>query len=1000
MTPEGARPDMPPSLDDDLLKLLAQFDRAWQAGAGPRIEEFLTRASAGTPRRELLEELVKVDVEYRWRQPGGHNPAERPRLEEYVRRFPELGRLDRLPAALIEEEYRVRQRWGDRPGHAEYAARFPGRGALRESLARVDAEVAAELRTRETSATGPRLATAGSAILLAEPIVSAPTVPELLQLIRQGGFLSDSKLNELVLADVQGRFPEPSVLAQELQAHHGFTPYQLGELLSGRGQNLMVGPYLLMERLGEGGAGQVFKARHQKMNRIVALKLIRKELLTDADVVGRFYREIQVLSRLDHPNVVHAFDAGPAGPTHFLAMEFVEGTDLGKLVKQGGPLPVLQACAHIRQAALGLQHAYERGLVHRDIKPHNLIMSVRDGLIKVADLGLARLPRAMNEEAAAVLTGVARTTGTLTPENAAMIGTLDYLAPEQALDFHKADIRADIYSLGCTFYYLLTSQSPVAGGTLAEKLLRHQQAEPPPVEQFRKDVPAGLAAVLAKMLAKRPEDRYQTPAEVATALASLLKMPSSPLDCAVAMPSVSAAPTEVLPTASLPADLGRRSRPAIPKPGLFFAASGAVLLLGVISLALLWRGQGGTPSAGSPPSEKDAQAVVERFVRQLEGGQLTADQLPKELSALREKYVGIEEPLRQQLLAARLRCLGKPQALRVGEALMRLPSPLDRLDQKKNDWLAVLDQEGPEVAKDRLEQLGPNPFGLDFSPDGKILAVTGTDNTVRLWNLDGPKPQKGHLLKGHTDWVHAVAFSPDGQKLATGSRDKTVRLWDAATGKELARLEDRAEVRVVAITSDGKTLASGGFAGDGARLWDLTREKPQPIQITNSYVVGALTFAPDRRTIAVGGSYYVQFWDTKNPAGGSPLTDIRLDKDPRTHSSSLAYSPDGKMLCVGFWSDGWGVWDMTGKAPKKLLTPIAHNVLARAAFTPNGNTVVSSYIDGKVMVTDTNGNWETEPVPLPPGCESIHSFALASDGRHVALGDNKRKVYILRLPSQ
>ena len=123
----------------------------------------------------------------------------------------------------------------------------------------------------------------------------------------------------------------------------------------------------------------MFKARHQKMNRLVALKVIRKELLTDAEVVGRFYREIQILSQLDHPNIVHAYDAGPAGATHFLAMEFVEGTDLGKLVKQGGPLPVQQAWEYIRQAALGLQHAHERGLVHRDIKPHNLIMSIREG---------------------------------------------------------------------------------------------------------------------------------------------------------------------------------------------------------------------------------------------------------------------------------------------------------------------------------------------------------------------------------------------------------------------------------------------------------------------------------------------------------------------------------------------------------------------------------------------------------------------------------------------
>src|SRR5262249_4434703 len=205
----------------------------------------------------------------------------------------------------------------------------------------------------------------------------------------------------------------------------------------------------------------------------------------------------------------------PSG--HYLAMEFIEGTDLGRLVKQNGPMPVNQACEYIRQAACGLAHAHERDLVHRDIKPHNLIMSVRDGLIKVADLGLARLPRSMNSEVTAALSGV-KGSGTLTPENAVLMGTADYLAPEQALDFHKADIRADIYSLGCTFQYLLTGQPPFPSGNLAEKVARHMHAEPPWVEKFRKDVPAGLQSVLGKMLAKQPNERYQTPAEVAAAL--------------------------------------------------------------------------------------------------------------------------------------------------------------------------------------------------------------------------------------------------------------------------------------------------------------------------------------------------------------------------------------------------------------------------------------------------------------------------------------------------
>jgi eukaryotic-like serine/threonine-protein kinase len=289
-------------------------------------------------------------------------------------------------------------------------------------------------------------------------------IPGLLDALRSGHLLSLEQLNEVVVGHLQGRFADARALAKELLKRNWLTPYQVNQLMQGRGQELHLGPYLLLERLGEGGAGQVFKARHQKMNRIVALKIIRPELLGDAEVVGRFCREIQVLSRLDCANVVHAYDAGPCGASYFLAMEYVEGTDLARLVKQSGPLPVMQACAYLRQAALGLQHAHERGLVHRDIKPHNLILSLREGRIKVADLGLARLPRAANEEATAAL-GAAKTGGSLTPAGAVVMGTLDYLAPEQALDFHQADIRADIYSLGCTLWYLLIGAPPFAGGT-------------------------------------------------------------------------------------------------------------------------------------------------------------------------------------------------------------------------------------------------------------------------------------------------------------------------------------------------------------------------------------------------------------------------------------------------------------------------------------------------------------------------------------------------------
>jgi serine/threonine protein kinase len=298
---------------------------------------------------------------------------------------------------------------------------------------------------------------------------------------------------------------DPQSLARQLLQRGWLTPYQINRLLADRAGELVVGPYILLERLGEGGAGQVFKARHQHMNRLVALKLVRKDALADKETVGRFQREIQALAQLEHPNVIHAYDAGPAGSNFFLAMEYVEGVDLQRLVKEKGPLPVEQACDYIRQAACGLAYIHERGLVHRDIKPSNLLLAQAHGLpsvglVKILDLGLARPQKPVDN----ALTGM----------GAVAIGTLDYMSPEQALDFHTADIRADIYSLGCTFYYLLAGRAPFEGGTAAQILLAHQRTEPPPLEPVRPDV----FLILRRMIAKSPEDRFQTPEEVKDAL--------------------------------------------------------------------------------------------------------------------------------------------------------------------------------------------------------------------------------------------------------------------------------------------------------------------------------------------------------------------------------------------------------------------------------------------------------------------------------------------------
>jgi serine/threonine protein kinase len=252
--------------------------------------------------------------------------------------------------------------------------------------------------------------------------------------------------------------------------------------------------------------GAVYLAEHLVMGRRVALKTINASLLSSAGSLARFHREVQAAAKLAHANVVTAHDAERSGDVHFLVMEFVEGVNLADFVRDKGPLTVPRACGAVCQAALGLQHAHEKGLVHRDIKPANLMLTNK-GRVKVLDFGLAHFVR--QEEACrdGELTG-----------SGVILGTADFIAPEQTASGRSVDSRADIYSLGCTLYFLLTGRVPFPGGTVIEKMIRHAADDPPSISGVRPDLPPALATAVHKMMAKRPEDRFQTPVEVVRAL--------------------------------------------------------------------------------------------------------------------------------------------------------------------------------------------------------------------------------------------------------------------------------------------------------------------------------------------------------------------------------------------------------------------------------------------------------------------------------------------------
>ena len=290
----------------------------------------------------------------------------------------------------------------------------------------------------------------------------------------------------------------------------GLTRFQLRRLFSGRADTLRFGPYLLLDKLGEGGMGVVYRAWHGKARRVDAVKVIRPDRLSSKTVGRRFLREIKLTADLLHPNLVRAVGAGEVEGKWYLATECVRGADLGALVRHRGPLPPADACRAVADAAAALGYIAGRGLVHRDVKPSNLVMEKATGRVKLLDFGLSGgLRGAGPESVAATLTAAG-----------VMLGTPDYMAPEQASDPHGVDVRADLYALGGALLYLLTGKPPFAGSTV-DKLVAHATAPPPPLVLPDGSSPAELASVVCRLLAKKPADRFQTPEELIGALDEL-----------------------------------------------------------------------------------------------------------------------------------------------------------------------------------------------------------------------------------------------------------------------------------------------------------------------------------------------------------------------------------------------------------------------------------------------------------------------------------------------
>ena len=414
--------------------------------------------------------------------------------------------------------------------------------------------------------------------------MAAPaSTAELIDFVRKSGVVPVDKLDRFLTEQAELP-PEPTRAVNLLIQKKLLTGFQAKLLLAGRYKGFRLGAYLLQDQLGQGGMGAVYLAVHETLRRKAAIKVLPPG--GNKLAVERFLREARAAAALDHPNIVRTHDVGRDGEVHFLVLEYVEGQTLDRLVNAGGPLSTQRAVEFIAQAATGLQHAYEKGFIHRDIKPSNLILS-KDGTVKILDMGLARSFE-KDDQLTALL------------DHDAVVGTADYISPEQAMNDPSVDIRTDIYSLGATFFSILTGRPPFDGPT-ASKLLQHQMKDAPSLTKLDKTIPKDLAQVVARMMAKKANDRFQTPADVIVALHPWLQDTPSLM---AGLSQTLAAGSGKLSTQSL--RLGYARKPEKKKPNWTWVLAGgiaALVLLGAgVAIAVALSGGGKDTAAGTKPN--------------------------------------------------------------------------------------------------------------------------------------------------------------------------------------------------------------------------------------------------------------------------------------------------------------------------------------------------------------------------------------------------------------